>query len=61
MVGHCTNCGQKDVLMIFRQGDKATNLDCPTCGVRGPMSFEGVHPDRLATPDEIPAAEPFPQ
>ena len=59
MVGHCTNCGQRDVLMLFRQGDKATGLDCPTCGMRG-FSWQGVLPDRLATEDEIPAAEPYP-
>jgi hypothetical protein len=59
MVGHCTNCGAKDVLMLFRSGDKAHNLDCPVCGNWG-TGGGGVHPDRLATPDEIPAAEPFP-
>jgi hypothetical protein len=60
MVGHCTNCGQTDILMLFRSGDEAHNRDCPTCGSRGHGTFGGVHPDRLATPDEIPAAEPNP-
>jgi predicted RNA-binding Zn-ribbon protein involved in translation (DUF1610 family) len=60
MIGHCLNCGQDKILMLFRSGDKAHNLDCPTCGERGIMSFSGVHPDRLATEDEIPAAEPYP-
>lgn len=59
MVGHCTNCGQKDVLMLFRSGDPTHNLECPTCGARGGYGY-GVHADRLATPDEIPAAEPSP-
>jgi hypothetical protein len=51
MVGHCHNCGAKPFLLLFRAGDPARPLDCPTCG-----KWYGVHTDRLATPDEIPAA-----
>ena len=53
MVGTCYNCGQKDILMLFRAGDKAAHLDCPVCG-----NWRSVHSQRLATPDEIPASEP---
>jgi ssDNA-binding Zn-finger/Zn-ribbon topoisomerase 1 len=49
MVGHCQNCGQRDILMLFRSGDKAGNGDCPVCG-----NWRSVSADRLATPDEIP-------
>ena len=51
MVGFCWNCKADPILMIFRAGDKANDLDCPVCGV-----YQKVHPQRLATPDEIPAA-----
>ena len=51
MVGHCTNCGQGDILILYREGDKAAKADCPVCG-----NWWSVTPDRLATPDEIPAA-----
>ena len=54
MVGHCENCGQGDILMLFREGDRKANLDCPRCGAQGHGTFGGVHPDRLATEDEIP-------
>lgn len=50
MVGTCYNCGTKDILMLFRAGDKTANLDCPVCGC-----WHTVHPLRSATPDEIPA------
>lgn len=49
MVGYCINCGQKDVLGIFRAGDRAARLDCPVCGNWGSLRWS-----RLATPDEIP-------
>jgi uncharacterized Zn finger protein (UPF0148 family) len=52
MVGTCLNCGTGDILMLFRAGDKAGVLDCPVCGV-----WRSVRPNRLATDDEIPAAE----
>ena len=55
MVGHCWNCGAKDILMLYRSGDKAAPLDCPVCG-----NCKSVHASRLATDDEIPAAEPNP-
>ena len=54
VVGHCENCGQSDILMLFREGDRKANLDCPTCGAQGHGTFGGVYPDRLATEDEIP-------
>jgi transcription elongation factor Elf1 len=49
MVGRCSNCGS-DVLCIYRAGDKAAPLECPTCEV-----YRAVTPQRLATPDEVPA------
>ena len=51
MVGYCANCGQKDILILYREGDKAAKADCPTCG-----NWNSVSPQRLATPDEIPEA-----
>src|ERR1035437_2438586 len=52
MVGTCLNCGTKDILMLFRAGDSASNLDCPVCG-----NWKKVSARRLATDDEIPLAE----
>lgn len=52
MVGACYNCGAKPILMLFRLGDKSASLDCPRCG-----NWHSVHPLRLATDEEIPAAE----
>lgn len=54
MVGHCTNCGVKPVLILYTKGHEAlgpTSKPCPTCG-----NHYAVRPDRLATEDEIPAA-----
>lgn len=51
MVGQCYNCGTKDILMLFRSGDKASRLDCPVCG-----NPNTVHSQRLATEDEVPVA-----
>ena len=55
MVGHCRNCGQGDILILIRAGDKAPKSYygevCPVCGGRNT-----VESDRLATPDEIPVA-----
>ncbi len=51
MVGHCANCGAKPILILYRAGDHAADRDCPVCG-----NWHGVKADRLATPDEIPAA-----
>lgn len=51
MVGHCTNCGAKDILILYRAGDRAARLDCPVCG-----NYRSVSADRLATADEIPEA-----
>ena len=55
MIGSCYNCKTDGILMLFRAGDKAGNLDCPVCG-----NYNSVHSHRLATEDEIPAAEPSP-
>ena len=52
MAGSCYNCTAKPILMLYRAGDKACPLDCPACG-----NYQSVHPSRLATDDEIPAAE----
>lgn len=51
MVGGCSNCGTEPILMLFRSGDEATPLLCPKCGC------QRVQPKRIATDDEIPAAE----
>lgn len=51
MVGNCWNCGQNDVLMLFRKGDPSYHdRECPKCGYRS------LKAKRLATRDEIPAA-----
>jgi hypothetical protein len=52
MIGHCTNCGTKDILVLHTRGHKARDKDCPVCGCHGV-----VRSDRLATDDEFPAAE----
>jgi ssDNA-binding Zn-finger/Zn-ribbon topoisomerase 1 len=52
MVGRCYNCQADPVLMLYRSGDRACPLDCPKCG-----NYQSVRPSRLATDDEIPAAE----
>ncbi len=51
MVGRCGNCGQDSMLMLFRDGDKTHNLNCPVCGC-----WSTVIPLRLASEDEIPDA-----
>ena len=55
MIGSCRNCGQRDILMLFRSGDPSRSLDCPVCG-----NYWTVNASRLATEDEISAAEPCP-
>ena len=55
MVGSCYNCKAAPILVIYREGDKAEPVDCPTCG-----NYNSVHVTRLATPDEIPAAQDEP-
>jgi hypothetical protein len=50
MIGRCWNCQTDPVLMLFRAGDTAGVLKCPTCGCNE------VHAVRLATEDEIPEA-----
>lgn len=52
MVGACSNCGTKDILILFRAGDQTREVECPVCKVRQVRSI------RLATDDEIPAATP---
>jgi len=45
-------CGTSPILGLFTAGHQHGNGgDCPVCGV------SRLHWDRLATPDEIPAAE----
>ena len=51
MVGVCLNCGTKPILILYRWGDRAADVDCPVCG-----NWQKVRPQRLATADEIPAA-----
>lgn len=51
MIGSCSNCGSKDILILYRAGDRACNRDCPVCGC-----WSTVSAGRLATADEIPEA-----
>ena len=51
MIGTCRNCGTDDILIVYRKGDHARDVDCPVCGNRR------VHSRRLAIPDEIPLGE----
>lgn len=53
MVGSCSNCGTTDILIIYRAGDSRADLDCPVCGNRHSVQRYG---QRLASPDEVPAA-----
>ncbi len=53
MVGSCSNCGTTDLLIIYRAGDKIADQDCPTCGCDYSVR---TYSQRLATPDEVPAA-----
>lgn len=51
MVGACSNCRTADILVLYRTGDRAGEVDCPVCG-----NYHSVRVTRLATADEIPAA-----
>jgi len=53
MVGWCTNCGTEDILILYRAGDSVADQDCPVC-----ENYYTVRrsSQRLATPDEVPAA-----
>lgn len=54
MIGGCYNCGTKPLLGLFTVGHEAQGgspgSECPVC------ETSRLHWDRLATPDEIPAA-----
>jgi hypothetical protein len=51
MVGGCYNCGTEPILGLFTAGHRHGNDGrCPVCGC------SRLHWDRLASPDEIPAA-----
>lgn len=50
MIGGCYNCGTTPLLGLFTATHEASGGQCPACGC------ERLHWDRLATPDEIPAA-----
>ncbi len=50
MIGTCRNCGSNPILMLFREGDPVSALDCPICGC-----WHTVDSQRLAMADEIPA------
>jgi hypothetical protein len=52
MIGHCRNCGTKDVLVLHSKGHEARDKSCPICGCD-----RAVSSDRIATDDEFPAAE----
>lgn len=51
MVGSCGNCLAGPVLLLFTAGHDVAALTCPVCGV------QQVRASRLATDEEIPAAE----
>ncbi len=53
MVGWCSNCKADDILVIYRAGDSVGDQDCPVC--EHPYSVRSGS-QRLATPDEVPAA-----
>ena len=58
MIGHCRNCGQGNVLIVIRQGDRAPRsygVKCPVCGTGGYGG--GIVADRLAGPDEVQDVE----
>lgn len=55
MVARCLNCRAAPILILYRAGDKAADVDCPVCGV-----WHSVKPERLATDDEIPVGSPSP-
>lgn len=51
MVGHCTNCGAKPLLVLISAGHSVpTGEACPKCGCYD------VRCDRLATDDELPSS-----
>ena len=52
MVGRCTNCGTKDILVLYRAGDPVSDQDCPSCGNNYTVRS---YTQRKATPDELPA------
>ena len=43
LTGFCTNCADGPFRMIFRQGDRVHQLDCPTCGVWRTVRVIGEH------------------
>lgn len=55
MVGHCSNCGTDNILILVSAGHEAPRSmsspeNCPICGCAK------VGADRIATDDEIPEA-----
>lgn len=55
MVGRCGNCATEDILFLITSGHEAPKSSflgekCPVCGCRS------AYAQRLATPDEVPAA-----
>ena len=53
MVGRCVNCGTENILVMFTEGHRKGDADCPVCGVYWGVKSTTM---RLATPDEIPVA-----
>lgn len=53
MVGYCSNCGAKDLLIIYRAGDKTRDLECPSCECS--YTVRGYNQSKAAD-HEIPAA-----
>lgn len=47
MMGTCGNCGEKDIMVAHRVGERVVRCKCPVCGVKD------VHSVRLPRPDEI--------
>ena len=46
-------CGTGDILVLYRAGDPVYDQDCPVCGTYHTVRRTS---QRLATPDEVPAA-----
>lgn len=53
MVGSCSNCGTDGIFIIYRAGDSRYDQVCPVCECSHTVRSAN---QRLATPDEVPAA-----
>lgn len=53
MVGSCSNCGTKNILILYSVGQKIDDIDCPVCGCYHTIIRLS---QRKATESEIPVA-----